>query len=68
MSKEYQFIDTTPIDELLTYREIAKELQMTPMQVMRIERKALEKIRTILVTDPRVADYSRPNWLPSIYE
>lgn len=68
MSKDCTFIDTSPVEELTPYRDIAKELKCSPMQVMRIERKALEKIRNILVNDPRVADYGRQNWLPSIYE
>lgn len=68
MSKDYTFIDTSPVEELTPYRDIAKELKCSPMQVRRIEKQALAKIRTILVNDPRVADYGRQNWLPSIYE
>jgi hypothetical protein len=67
MKPEYTFVDTSPVEELMPYRDIAKELQCSPMEVMRIEHKALKKIRNLLVQDPRIEEYGRPNWLPSIH-
>lgn len=68
MGKEFTFIETSPVNELTPYREIAKELNCSPMLVRRIEKQALAKIRKLLVQDPRIESHGHQNWLPSIYE
>jgi hypothetical protein len=68
MSKDYQFIDTSPVEELMPYRDIAKELNCSASLVVRIEKQALKKLRKILVDDPRVSQHGRTDWLPSLYE
>lgn len=73
MEDEFDFIDTSPVDDSgMTRQAVAQALDLHITEVRRIEQRALEKLRRKLILHPRYDEitehqYAGKNWLPRMF-